>query len=182
MNTAKWDAIAESFERGEFVPANGWEAWRDQALREAATIRDAIPGHVLDLIEIGCGVGRLTPHLSLLFPRVIATDTSAVCRRVTLDRCREYGVENVDVYEAYFPVPGARSTAAVVWGNLYDSDWTEDVARAHTRALMDEYPIVLFQQPPPITLRAGESIVTRDQLDFDGEHYVSTPDWLRFEQ
>lgn len=182
MNTAKWDAIAESFERGEFVPANGWDEWNAQAIREAVMIREALPQTVDTLLEVGCGVGRLTPHLARMFPHVIANDTSAACRRVTVVRLR--GRPNVRVVSAAGAPYGSHIDAAVVWGNLHDADWTTDEASAHARALMDAYPTVLFSTPtPPLTIRTGESLTSRDtyEVGANGDHWAQGA-WLRFEQ
>lgn len=137
MNTEKWDAIAKAFAVGTWVPANGLEAWYAQAVSEATTIRSALPLDVETLLEVGCGVGRLTPYLALLFPRVIATDTSPVCRRVTAERCEHR--PNVVVAE---PV-GQTADAALVWGNLYDSDWTLQQISAHRQEMRRLYPLVL---------------------------------------
>lgn len=142
MNTEKWDAIAEAFRLGEWVPANGWEAWNAQAVREAVMIRDALPNRVDELIEVGCGVGRLTPYLAVMFPRVIATDTSAACRIVTRERCRHHPNVRVMLPAS---LPMAAGDAALVWGNLYDSDWSKDAAVKHISKLRDTYPLVLVQ-------------------------------------
>lgn len=137
MNEQKWDRIAEEFGRGEHVPANGWEAWNEQASREAVTIRDALPSEVETIVEIGCGVGRLTPYLALLFVYVRATDTSTACRMVTRQRCEHR--PNVLV----LPPGDYPADAAVVWGNLYDKDWNADAIREHRETLRANYPMVL---------------------------------------
>lgn len=140
MNTEKWDAIAEAFRLGEWVPANGWVEWEAQAVCEAAMIRKALPERVDELIEVGCGVGRLTPYLAVMFPRIIATDTSAACRIVTRERCRHHPNVRVMLPAS---LPMAAGDAALVWGNLYDSDWSEEARRKHTAKLRRTYPIVL---------------------------------------
>lgn len=141
MNPEKWDAIAEAFDAGAFVPANGWYGWHVQARCEAAQIRDALPRKVDVLVEVGCGVARLTPHLALLFPRVIACDTSSACRRVTSERCRRR--RNVLVQPTLPAASDGRTYAALVWGDLYDEDWPASEVKAHRLMLRERYPVVL---------------------------------------
>lgn len=162
MNTAKWDAFAEAFAAGQAVPANGWEAWSEQAVREATMIRKALPDTVQCLLEVGCGVGRLSPYLALMFPRVVCTDTSAACRTVTRERTRHHA--NVTVLPADARLPDPQPDAALVWGNLYDSDWTDANARAHLAGLVDTYPLVLCDRitRPIICLETGWSLTTSD--------------------
>lgn len=140
MNTAKWDAVANDFIAGTRVPAQGWEAWAAQATQEAITIRAALPESVEMLLEVGCGVGRLTPYLALLFPFVVATDTSAACRSVTLARCDKH--TNVLVLP---PDEAAQEAcdAALVWC-LYDSDWTAQASFEHLESVNARYPLMLY--------------------------------------
>lgn len=173
MNPAKWDAIAESFERGELVPANGIAAWTKQAADEAATIRRALPDSIDTLLEVGCGVGRLTPWLSLLFPRVIATDTSVRCLRLTNIACGHGMRWNVRTRAPDDPVC-AEADAAVVWGNLYDEDWTREAANAHITSLANSYPIVLVQL-------AHRSELFDDWVSLDAIGIRRGDDWLRIQ-
>jgi SAM-dependent methyltransferase len=137
MNTDKWDRVAATFEHPEYEPPNGWASWEYLASQEAATIRRALPLEVETIVEIGSGVGRLTPYLALCFIYVTATDTSAACRRVTRQRCAHR--PNVKVREQGFPL----ADAAVVWGRLYDDDWPELAVMFHRRELRREYAFVL---------------------------------------
>lgn len=140
MNTTKWDAIAEAFAGGTGVPANGWEAWNDQARREAITIRGALPHSVDNLLEVGCGIGRLTPHLALMFLSVTSIDTSTACRMVTRKRCRHRS--NVTILPADARMTVAGIDAALVWA-LYDEDWPQDQVTAHRAEVLEKYGLVL---------------------------------------
>lgn len=160
MNSEKWDAFAEAFAAGTAIPANGWAAWNKQALDEAVTIRCALPESVECLVEVGCGVGRLTPYLAIGFPRVVCTDTSAACRAVTRERCCGHG--NVIVMPPdHLLVEG---DAALVWGNLYDEDWSDAEARAHLYQLVEAHRCVLVQHTTRsvITLRNDWALTTSD--------------------
>lgn len=139
MNVEKWDAIATRFSTGEQVPANGWEAWAEQAATEAATIRGTLPESVGTLLEVGCGVGRLTPYLALMFPIIIATDTSPCCRLVTENRCSARGNVLVLPPDEAAAEP---ADAALVW-NLYDTDWPAADQAEHRHEMQRRYPIVL---------------------------------------
>lgn len=139
MNQAKWDAIAEAFDAGTFVPANGWDAWHEQAVQEAVMIRQALPSTVGTLVEVGCGVGRLTPYLAIMFPRILATDTSSACRQVTRRRCHARRNVTVMAPDNLY----VKGDAALVWGNLYDSDWSPAAAQAHRFGLREAFPLVL---------------------------------------
>lgn len=139
MNERKWDLIAEAFANGTLHPANGMEAWQEDAVREAILVRAIIPVECLTLMEVGCGVGRMTPFLSVLWPRVVATDTSSACRVVTAERVRLH--RNTTVCEP----GGIQADAALVWGNLYDDDWSDDEAAAHVCELLACCGYVLVQ-------------------------------------
>lgn len=139
MNVEKWDALATRFSTGEQAPANGWEAWAEQAATEAATIRGALPESVGTLLEVGCGVGRLTPYLALMFPIIIATDTSPCCRLVTENRCSARGNVLILPPDEAADEP---ADAALVW-NLYDEDWPLEARDAHLSELEARYRYVL---------------------------------------
>lgn len=140
MNEDKWDAIAAAFERGEWQPANGIDVWRDEAFREAVTIRRALPATVQSILEVGCGVGRLTPHLAVLFGSgVVAVDTSANCRRVTSFACHH--LRNVVVCQPGEPLTG-QPDAALVW-KLYDEDWSLPERDEHLNEMQAAYRYVL---------------------------------------
>jgi SAM-dependent methyltransferase len=91
----------DKFKTANFV-ANSAEFYRSGSLG-ALTLRKAAARHgiklsqLTDCLELGCGVGRVTLHLSTLFSRVIAVDISIA----HLDLCRlkleEEKVENVEL-------------------------------------------------------------------------------------
>lgn len=136
MNPAKWDDVALRFEAGDLIPANGMEAWREIAISESITIRAALPSSVGTLVEIGCGIGRLTPYLALSFPRVVAVDTSAECLRVTQRTCERFS--NVEISDVLWP----EGDAAVIW-QLYDDEWSDAERLGHINQARRTYPIVL---------------------------------------
>lgn len=140
MNEAKWNDVGTRFMSGSLEPANGFAAWDALAMREAAQIASTLPASASTIIEVGCGVGRLTPHLADLFDDVHATDTAEAMRRATRWRCKRH--PNVTVTP---PDPDASADAIVVWGTLYDQDWTTICANAHIAGLCDQGDMVLIQ-------------------------------------
>lgn len=139
MNEAKWDAVATAYVQGRLLPANGIAEWGRLATLEALRIDAILPDTIDLLLEVGSGVGRLTPALGVLFPRVVATDTSELMRSVTRVACAH--LPNVEVSEP----GGITADAAVVWGNLYDEDWTDDEAAGHVCELAACCGYVLVQ-------------------------------------
>lgn len=137
MNQAKWDNVARDYAANTLMPANGWSEWNAQARREADLIRSLLPENVQTLVEIGCGIGRLTRYLSITFPNVIATDTSSECRKVTRAATLR---RRVVVDEGLYP-PG---DAALVWGGLYDDDWRNEAMNVHFNGIVAMYPMVLY--------------------------------------
>lgn len=141
MNESKWDDIAWRWMNGSMWPANGVERWTEDAKLEAAEIAQRLNATAIvgTLVEVGCGVGRLTPHLAAHFPLVLATDTAGWCRHVTRERCKD--LANVIVEPGLYPA----GDAALVWGNLYDEDWSLPAALEHIAGLLEEYERVLVQ-------------------------------------
>lgn len=141
MNEAKWDDVGEQWRSGGLQPATSMAVWLAQAREEAAELA-AILHHnaqVETLAEIGCGLGRLTRYLAPYFRRIAAHDTSSVMREVTAHVTRNW--PNVHVLD----LPYRNADAALVWGNLYDADWTDKAATQHLEALVNQYPLVLVQ-------------------------------------
>lgn len=136
MNPAKWDEVARRFEAGELIPGNGMDAWREIAITESIAIRAALPSSLEALVEIGCGIGRLTPYLALEFPRVIAVDTSTECLRVTARTCERFN--NVEISDVLWP----EADAALIW-QLYDAEWSDADRLAHLNQACRTYPLVL---------------------------------------
>lgn len=134
MNETKWDALADAWLSGTMPPANGMTAWYGQAIIEADLIRSILPPEVRSITEVGCGVGRLTPYLAQRFDRVEAVDTSA--RMIDACELACHGTENVSfcvIADGFMPAAGM--DAALVWGNLYDEDWSLAEAADHFCAL-----------------------------------------------
>lgn len=139
MKSAKWDQIATDYRAGRLTPANGVEAWQRLAEAEVMLIHGIIPPSTRVLIEVGCGVGRHTPHLAALYERVIAFDTSRVCRDVTRKLCADTH-PNVTVQS-----PGkVAADAALVW-DMYDDDWSDAEANGHLTDLLFDVGLVLVQ-------------------------------------
>jgi hypothetical protein len=58
---------------------------------------------------------------------------------VTRDRCRD----RPNVFVVAPDNPYAKGDAAVVWGNLYDDDWSDEAAIEHRAVLREQFPVVL---------------------------------------
>lgn len=144
MNAAKWDEKWSMFDNGHLEPANGREVWAANAAVEAALIRNILPLEVAVIVEVGCGIGRLTPNLAPLFWHVYAVDTSVVACKVTRAVAPHRNV-TVTVLHGELLGRAVQADAAVVWGNMYDADWTLDAARLHIEDLAKHYPLVLVQ-------------------------------------
>lgn len=144
MNASRWDRIGAAWLAGELSPANGLEEWRKAAHAEAVLIASILhkPGRmhqVATLVEVGCGVGRLTPLLAPYFQTIIATDTSSVMLGIT--SAAAFHWQNIKVVSGLYP----NGDAALVWGNLYDEDWTTQAATEHLIGLCEQFPLVLAQ-------------------------------------
>lgn len=140
MNRNRWDELARQWLSGELCPANGMEEWTRLAASEAWRIGQLLPAGVTTLLEVGCGVGRLTPHLAGIFPEVFAIDQSLVMLAITSGRCRE--LANVHTQLA-----GTEPACdvALVWGNLYDEDWGDEEAAQHGESLVSKHHLTLIQ-------------------------------------
>lgn len=139
MNAERWDAIGRQWLHGQLEPANGRAAWTAQAQAEAAQIAEILaPSKDKTLLEVGCGIARLTPWLAGWFKTVIAIDTSPVMLGITA-AATSY-LLNVETWVAGHEPP---CDAALVWGNLYDEDWSRDAANEHIRGLAETHSSVL---------------------------------------
>lgn len=173
MNEERWDRIGADWLVGTLAPANGMEAWREgaqeEAIRISAILHHPSRQHRVDtLVEVGCGVGRLTPHLAPYFRKVIATDTSTVMRGITERAAAHW--QNVTVDAGLYP----HGDAALVWGNLYDEDWSDAAAVEHLSGLVAQFPVVLVQtsrvvitqSQAPIWVERGDDWMLVSRPDF----------------
>lgn len=141
MNAERWDAIGRQWLHGQLEPANGRAAWTAQAQAEAAQIAEILaPSKDKTLLEVGCGIARLTPWLAGWFKTVIAIDTSPVMLGITA-AATSY-LLNVETWVADHEPD---CDAALVWGNLYDEDWSDTDAAAHLGSLVIMHEYVLVQ-------------------------------------
>jgi SAM-dependent methyltransferase len=147
VNSARWDEIGRQWQTGELSPANGWQLWNEVAELDAERIRVLLPPGVQSIIEVGCGVGRLTPHLAARFKNVYCTDTSPVMMSITSGLLVKDGILNARVAVDTYTLP-REIDAAVVWGNLYDQDWTGEQAASHADDMLQRAHLLLVQNPP----------------------------------
>lgn len=161
MNAERWDAIGRQWLHGQLEPANGRAAWTAQAQAEAAQIAEILaPSKDKTLLEVGCGIARLTPWLAGWFKQVIAIDTSPVMLGITA-AATSY-LLNVETWVAGHEPD---CDAALVWGRMYDEDWGAQDTIDHLWDLLGRCPLVLVQSNWPELAVVGETI-------------VSGPDWL----
>ena len=75
---------------------------RAEADMLALTARHAKLGDGMQILELGCGWGSLTLWMAVHFPgsRIVAVSNSASQRRFIETRCREQGIDNVQVITA----------------------------------------------------------------------------------
>lgn len=124
--------------------------------------------------ELGCGVGRITMHLSRLFPRVVAADISKFHLDVCGEELRRAALSNVELL------------------------CLTDVAQLQTMPRFDAFVslIVLQHNPPPVIRLLLRSILERlapkgigvfqvmtwrAGYSFDLAHYLATPKPLHME-
>jgi SAM-dependent methyltransferase len=143
VNAERWDRIGQAVLDGRLSPANGESEWRRLAAEEARRVV-GLMGEPWSVCEVGCGVGRLTPHLARSCGFVWATDTSRVMRMIT--RQATSGDANVHVTS---PGREASCDVALVWGNLYDEDWSDLLAAAHLEGLLLRHSSILVQTDRP---------------------------------
>jgi SAM-dependent methyltransferase len=141
MNPDRWDEIGRQWETGALTPANGFDKWEAIASAEAARIRSLLPG-AESLLEVGSGVGRLSPYLAEQFPTLICMDSSRVMRRVTRKRLAGHANTRVVEPDADFGLVDA----ALVWA-LYDEEWTDEQTADHAESLLDIAHVALIQNP-----------------------------------
>ncbi len=120
--TIDWDDRARRWLAGELEPAMGRDAWVLNAQRDAAMIAQRLrPYGVRSLLEVGSGIGRLTPHLAEAFDHVIAVDTSAGMQECTDLACGT--LANVTIRDHKLGDPYPVADAALIF-DVIDSYWT----------------------------------------------------------
>jgi SAM-dependent methyltransferase len=64
-------------------------------------------------LDVGAGGGRYTLPIALLARRVFAVEPSAGMRGVMVEACREFGIDNVDLFDERWPCASATPIADV---------------------------------------------------------------------
>lgn len=117
-----WDAVARRWLAGDLEPSTGREAWSALASDQAAHIARILqPYRVSTLVEVGSGIGRMTPHLAEQFQHVIAIDSSAGMQECTELACE--GLANVSVRHHADGDPIPVGDAALIW-DVVAHDWS----------------------------------------------------------
>jgi SAM-dependent methyltransferase len=101
-------------------------------------------------LDVGAGGGRYTLPIALLARRVFAVEPSAGMRGVMVDACREFGIDNVDLFDERWPSPSNTPIADVgfisqVGYDIPDFGAFLDQLEAHSRRLC---VAVLFARAP----------------------------------
>lgn len=136
-----WDHVAREWIAGRLEPSIGRDAWSANARGQAQAIASIVaPYAVSTLVEVGSGIGRLTPHLAERFEDVIAIDTSAGMTEAT-----ELAIANsphavVSDYREGDAIP--IGDAALVW-DVIGSDWSLQQADALVDACLRSCLLVL---------------------------------------
>jgi SAM-dependent methyltransferase len=93
----EWEARARSKDREFFVASHvGWDREEErerQGAADAAAFLRELPGEMLsdaDLLEVGCGSGRLARHIAPLVRTYTGVDISATMVDVARERCRGF--------------------------------------------------------------------------------------------
>jgi SAM-dependent methyltransferase len=101
-------------------------------------------------LDVGAGGGRYTLPIALLARRVFAVEPSAGMRGVMVEACREFGIDNVDVFDERWPCASTTPIADVgfisqVGYDIPEFDAFLDELEAHSRRLC---VAVLFARAP----------------------------------
>lgn len=101
-------------------------------------------------LDVGAGGGRYTLAIALLARRVLAVEPSAGMRGVMAEACREFGIENVDLFDERWPCPSRVPPADVGFISQVGYDIPEfgaflDQLESHSRRLC---VAVLFDRAP----------------------------------
>jgi SAM-dependent methyltransferase len=139
-----YDDRARRWLAGELEPAIGREAWTANARREAEFAAKRLhPYGGGSLLEVGSGVGRLTPYLAEAFEYVIAIDTSPGMQECTALACD--GLVNVSVRDHKPGEPYPVADAALIF-DVIEADWSIEQADALVSDVLRSCLLVLIAQ------------------------------------
>ncbi len=115
MDRPHWSVLSSD----DFLPekiAGHQNAFYASGATDADLIVRALARHAMEpamfprIVEYGCGVGRVTPHLARHFAEVLAIDISESHMAMAADAVRQAGAENVRFELARPPVFGMNDT------------------------------------------------------------------------
>lgn len=157
-----WDDVARRWLGGTLEPSNGRDVWSAIAHADAAEVERILrPFAVRDIVEVGSGVGRLTPYLAEHFAHVIAIDTSPGMVEATELACDH--LTNVSVRDQRVGDPYPVGDTALLF-DVIDSDWTHAEADELVEACLRSCLLVLVHntrlvgwQPMGDVVRSGAS-------------------------
>lgn len=145
----KSDRISEN--RGEFFRSGAEEV---DIFLQFLTRADRKPASVHHLLEIGCGVGRMTQHFASHFRQITAVDISESHLRLAQQRIEELGIDNVNFLKISRP---------------------QDYHAIHSFDAAFSF-IVLQHNPPPIMLTILNAVCSN--LQNGGVLYFHVPTYI----
>ena len=97
-----WSVLTDSRYRMEQIDDHMREFFETgqqsaQLLTHALTRNDIAPSSIRSVLELGCGVGRVTVHLADQFNRVVGVDISHGHLEAARQACRAFGKTNIEL-------------------------------------------------------------------------------------